>query len=699
MSHNIVPPLDENTIELLYGSRNARQHPAPQVIALDKRKRVPILTGVVPTILVVLFSAGLAIFLIIWLRVHQPQGIPGYETGFFAAFRKGTFIVDEGYHEDGEVVQASLRALTFSSVASHMVGLTSSFLMTLVAYRTASQWLETSRQPSEGVQDKNPTPVQYGLLLGLLGASNAMSVYNAIRYALRSKTRRSKLPSIFTEPLIIATMVLILNHALGASDLWLHTTARSAVMAVAVEGGVQDPSALQLGVAFNESLCEPLANGYISYPCLQGSHGWALGQRYEWLMPNSWLVINNSTSAPVRIITLADQNHTAVMVPTAVHSLSSRTSTSYAFTASTLAVRSNCNIITAACFQDDREGVTDCTPAGAPYLPLKWNFTGETPPACNVTICFPEKVFAVHEGRTGVWRHGGPQIFPTNWILPPGPVTIGLQLGVGVPGVEIYTSPSSKWAMDNRARLYGICQVEYLNGILSFDPLANVYKLVNEAHTHPNRTASLLGPLISQYGTFRFSSDITGLVTGDAAVDPTLVINAHLSRIALGLLGGAVQLVGPNQASLVRQGVFGLYPVAPVMCVSGILYLYALFAMYIFFSSVSSKSYIITTTASPKEENGVEERSSSTTSSKAPKEKTALVLGQLWLTDPLPLIASVFSREDGTDPERTIADDSLDMVYDVNGRAGRLEIGLRTVGEEARFGLERKEDSESSEIV
>lgn len=519
-----------------------------------------------------------------------------------------------------------------------------------------------------------------------------MSVYNALRYALRKKSFRSKLPTIFTEPLIIATVVLILNHALGASDLWLHTTAKSAVMTAAVEGGVQDPSALQLGVAFNESICDPSVNGYIAYPCLQFSHGWALGERYEWIMSNSWLVINNSTSAPVRIITLADQNNTAVMVPTGVHSLSSRTSTSYAFRAPTLAVRSNCNIITAACFQDGYyKNVTDCTPAGAPYLPLQWDFTYDSPPVCNVTICFPEKIFAVHDGRTGVWRHGGPQIFPTNWILPPGPVTIGLQLDVGVPGVGLYPSPS-RWVMDGASHLYGICQVEYLNGILTFDPLGNVYTLANEAYTHPNRTATLLGPLISQYGTSRFSSDITGLVTEDATVDPTLVINAHLARIALGLLGGAVQLVAATQASLVRQGVFGLYPVAPVLCVSGILYLYALFAMYIFFSSVSSKSYIITTSAPPKEEDGGEERSSSTTSSKAAKEETALVLGQLWLTDPLPLIASVFSREDGTDPQRSIADDSLDMVYDVDGRAGRLAIGLRTVGEEARFGLERKDE-------
>ncbi|KIO28923.1 hypothetical protein M407DRAFT_21998 [Tulasnella calospora MUT 4182] len=691
MSHNIVQPLDENNIELLYGGRNAGHHPTPQVVALTTRKRVPILTGVLPTILVVISSAGLAIFLLIWLRVHQPLGLSGYEPGFLAAIRNGTFVVDEGYKEDGEVVQASLSALTFSSVASHMVGLTSSFLMTLVAYRTASQWLETSRRVTEGVQDENPTPVQYGLLLGLLGTSDIMSVYNAIRYAARNQKRRSKLPSIFTEPLIIASVVLVLNHALGASDLWLHTTARSAIMTVAVPGGVPDSSALKLGVAFNESICDPSVNGFIAPPCLQFTHGWALG-RFQWIMPNSWLVVNNSTSAPVRVIILADQNNTAVMVPTGVHSLNSRTSTSHAFTAPTLAVRSNCKIITSACFWDDYYSeVTDCTPAGAPYLPLKWDFSHETPPACNFTICFPSKIFGVFDGKTGVFRHGGPQIFPSNVILPSGPVTLGLQLQVGIPGVE-RTSYPSQWAVDHASHLYGTCQVEYLSGALTFDPLGNAYKLVDEAHAPPNLTATLLGPLISQYGTDRFISDIIGLVTGDLSIDPTLVINAHLARIALGLLGGAVQLVAATQVSLVRQGVFGIYPVAPVLCVSGILYVYALFAMYIFFSSVSSKSYTVSTTTSPKEESGMEGHSPPHTSSKATKEETALILGQLWLTDPLPLVAAVFSRDDGKDPQRSIEDDSLDMVYDVDERTGRLAIGVTTLGEKTRFGLERREE-------
>ncbi|KAG8922896.1 hypothetical protein FRC00_006878, partial [Tulasnella sp. 408] len=162
LSYQLTPPLEEDTTALLYprnDNYNARQNPTPQVVPSTKQRRVPIFTGVLPAMLVVLLSAGLAVFLLIWLRMHQAEGILGNEPGFLTAFRNGTFVVDEGYKEDGQVIQASLRALTFSSVASHVVGLISSFLMTLVAYRTASQWLETSQRLTQGVEDQNPTPV------------------------------------------------------------------------------------------------------------------------------------------------------------------------------------------------------------------------------------------------------------------------------------------------------------------------------------------------------------------------------------------------------------------------------------------------------------------------------------------------------------------------------------------------------------
>ncbi|KAG8914567.1 hypothetical protein FRC00_012391 [Tulasnella sp. 408] len=544
-SYKRTPPLDEDTTALLYGrdtSYRAGQHPPPQVIPSAKQKRVPIFTGVLPTMLVVFLSAGLAIFLVTWLHVHQAQGLWGYEPGFFAAIRNGTFIVDEGYHESGAVVQASLRALTFSSVASHVVGLTSSFLMTLVAYRTASQWLESSRRLNEGAEDQNPTPVQYGLLVGLLGASNIMSLYQAIRYALRSKERRSKLPSIFVEPLIIASVVLAMNHALGVSDLWLHTTARSAIIMTAVPGGVSDLSALKLGVAFNESICDPSVPGNpaVGTPCLAYTQGWALGS-YTWILPNAWLVLNNSTSAPFRVITLADQNNTAAMIPAGVQALNSRTSMSHAFTAPTLAVRSNCQIITGACIQDQTTGyVADCTPAEAPYLPLKWDFSHNSPPACNFTIptCFPNRIFGVVDGQTGSFVRNMYQSFGPNFTLPSGPVTLGMQLKLDQDNV-VYLEPP-KWAVDKGNRLFGKCEVEYLNGNITYDPSENEYKLVNEAYVPGNVTATLWGPLISQYGTNRLISDITGLVMGDPSVDPTRLINANLARIALAMLGGVI---------------------------------------------------------------------------------------------------------------------------------------------------------------
>ncbi|KAG9017978.1 hypothetical protein FRB90_012803 [Tulasnella sp. 427] len=694
MSYKRTPPLDEDTIALLYGkdtSYTAGQHPTPQVIASTKQKRVPILTGVLPTVLVVFLSAGLAIFLLAWLRIHQAQGLPGYDPGFLAAIRNGTFIVDEGYKENGEVVQASLRALTFSSVASHMIGLTSSFLMTLVAYRTASQWLANSERPSETAQGQNPTPVQYGLLLGLLGTSNVMSVWKAIRYTLRNKKQRSKLPSMFVEPLIIASIVLVLNHSLGVSDLWLHTTARSAIITVSIPGGVQDPSALKLGVAFNESLCDPSVPGapVVSQPCLEFAHGWAVGS-WTWILPHAWLVLYNSTSAPVRVITLADQNNTAVMVPNGVQSLNSRTSMSNAFKAPTLAVRSDCKIVTSACAKDQNNYVADCSPAGVPYLPLKWDWTHTSPPACNFTICFPNRIFGVIDGQTGTFVDTTYQHFPQNVTFPTGAVTLGLQLQLNQDNV-IYLEPPD-WVVDVKSRIYATCQVDFLQGSLNYDPSENQYSLTDEAHLPPNLTATLWGPLVSQYATNRLIADITGFIMGDPSVDPTLLLNANLPRVALGMLGGVVETVSATEASLVRQGVFGLYPVAPVLCVSGILYVYALFAMFIFFTSVSSKSYTVSTTASPKED-GMERYppSGRRWNSSEGREKTALVLGQMWLTDPLPLVASVFTGKDGKDPQRSVAEDPLDMVLDTDGKAGRLVMGVTAVGDDTRFGLKRRE--------
>ncbi|KAG9017977.1 hypothetical protein FRB90_012802 [Tulasnella sp. 427] len=683
MSYKWTPPLDETTIGLLYGKDtkyNAEIHSEYQVIVLNKQKRAPILTGILPTVLVVFLSAGLGAFLIAWLLIHQAHGLPGYSPGFLGAVRNGTFVVDEGYKESGDVIQASLIALTFSAVASHMIGLTSSFLMTLVAYRTASQWLKHSQRPLENAERQGPTPIQYGLLLGLLGTSNVMSVWKSIRYALRSKAQRSKLPSIFIEPLIIASIVLILNHALGASDLWLHATARSALITVTIAGDVQDQSGLKLGVAFNESLCDPHMRW-----CLQYAHGWSVGPD-DGLVSRGWQVNFNSTSAPFRVVTLTDQNSTAVMVPTGIQSLSSM-STSYVFTAPTLGIRSKCQILTTACATDAVGTVTDCTPAGAPYLPLKFeNISGSDMRDCR----FPNRVFGVLEGHTGYFIHALQQEFPDNYTFPDGPATIGIQLSLDSEYSFLSSPPPSA---DSASRLYATCQIDLLNGTLTYDPSENKYKLINEAYFPGHLTPTLLGPMTSQFGTDAFRAGIAVPIMVDPTIDPPLLLNANLPRIALGLLGGVVKPVAAAQVSQVRQGVFGLYPVAPVLCVSGILFAYALFAMFIFLTSVSSTSYTVSTTASLRQSKMEIDHTPQIGDGKeqTTREETALLLGQLWLTDPLPLVASVFGGRDGMDHRRSITGEALDMVYDMDGKAGRLVLGVAADGDESKFSLKRRE--------
>ncbi|KIO20936.1 hypothetical protein M407DRAFT_245646, partial [Tulasnella calospora MUT 4182] len=138
-----------------------------------------------------------------------------------------------------------------------------------------------------------------------------------------------------------------------------------------------------------------------------------------------------------------------------------------------------------------------------------------------------------------------------------------------------------------------------------------------------------------------------------------------------------------TRAVPVRQGVLGLYPVAPVLCVAGILYVYAFFALFILFGLVSSTSY--TVIAAPADGDAKEGFPSST------KQERALVLGQLWLTNPLPLVASIFAGKDGRDPQRSIADNSLNMVFDEEGIVDYLAIGRTKIGGEMKFGLRRRE--------
>ncbi|KAG8953191.1 hypothetical protein FRC00_006431 [Tulasnella sp. 408] len=662
----------------------------PEIIVSNQERRIPVFRALLPNLIVVLFSTGLAIFIIFWLHKHQPQGLAGYQSGFLQTIRNGTFIVDESYQVKGRAQQAPLRGLTFSSLATHTINLTSSFLMAQVAYCVASLWLEDSRWPAQPSEDHNITPIQYGLLLGILGAPSVLSVRNALRYALRRETRRSKLPSMFIEPLIMACILLFLNYAIGISDLWLHSATRSTTATLGLPNVVTPTSEIRFGVAFNNSLCSPDSEAGVTAvtpDCLSHLNGWAAGAEAEQIMPASWLVLYNATTAPFRVVTLKDQNDTAVMVSTVPRALGPLVPSSFSYEAPTFAVRSVCKVITRDCAQNRQGQVKNCSKAGAPYLPLKWNFTDQPRPKCDFDICFPNRIFGVIDGQTGSFYNNTFQSFGPNITAQSVPLTLAMQLRLNQDEV-VYHNPREGdiGAVDSRDTLYATCQVEYLDGTLSYDPGTDRYILSREIHVPPQLASVLWGPLISQYGTNRLIADILGPIMSDPTMlVPSKLIASNLARIALGLIGGVMQPTGATQVVPVRQGVLGLYPVAPVFCVAGVLYVYAFVALFILFAVVSSKSY--TVIAAPAH-GPAKERSPGPPS--LTNQEGAVVLGQLWLTNPLPLVASIFSGKDGRDPQRSIANRSLNMVYDQEGRADYLAIGTTEIGGEVKFGLRRR---------
>ncbi|KAG8923721.1 hypothetical protein FRC01_012430 [Tulasnella sp. 417] len=497
---------------------------------------------------------------------------------------------------------------------------------------------------------------------------------------------------MFIEPLIMASILLFLNYAIGISDLWLHSVTRSTAATLALPNVMTSASEVKFGVVFNDSLCPTTGAGdaTIQPSCLAHANGWAAGEEAEQIMPASWLVLYNATTAPFRVVTLADQNNTAVMVPTTPKALGPLVPSSYLYDAPTFAVRASCNVLTRDCTQDEHGQVTDCTSAGAPYLPLKWNFTEQPRPKCDFSVCFPNRIFGVIDGQTGSFNNNTFQVFDSNVVAQSAFLTLAMQLRLNQDEV-VYHNPREGiiGAVDSQDALYATCLVEYLNGTLSFDPGRDRYNLTRENHVSPQLASVLWGPLISQYGTNRLIADILGPIMSDPSMlVPSDLIAANLARIGLGLIGGVMQPTTAARAVPVRQGVLGIYPVAPVFCVAGILYVYAFFALFILFALVSSTSY--TVIAAPANGDAKEGFPSSA------KQERASVLGQLWLTNPLPLVASIFAGKDGRDPQRSIADNSLNMVFDQEGRVDYLAIGRTKIEGEMKFGLRRREKIVSS---
>ncbi|KIO24943.1 hypothetical protein M407DRAFT_244247 [Tulasnella calospora MUT 4182] len=78
------------------------------------------------------------------------------------------------------------------------------------------------------------------------------------------------------------------------------------------------------------------------------------------------------------------------------------------------------------------------------------------------------------------------------------------------------------------------------------------------------------------------------------------------------------------------------------------------------------------------------------------EESSALDVAQSWLTDPLPLVGSIFPGRDGRHVARSAESDPLRQVYDSEWESGKVGIGLyKGSNGEMIFGLMRQSHSRS----
>ncbi|KAG8907912.1 hypothetical protein FRC01_007541 [Tulasnella sp. 417] len=610
--------------------------------------------GFLPTLFVLLISLGFAFMIMGWLLLRQYEPIQG-GTGLGAAVRNGSFIVYEGgAPATGQKVAVNLRVLTFSALASHLISDTSSVLMTLVAYRAGSQWLRSSRTESGMAIMQNPTPLQYGLLVRLLGSSSIISIYQTGWYTIRS-TKRSRLPRLFKEAFALALTVWIMSHAVGLADLYLHSTTR--FILVDLPARSKGPGSYPYAVTFNETLCVVWASYYKverPYPCLNDAETWGLD--FPKVIESGNLAIANRSNSKFQVITLADESDAAIVIPGTGADLSSTS-----FTAQTFSARAECRSLNRECEQFQPGWTLNCTRAGYPGIPYG-NAKDQAPPATSY-------IFGVVDGEQTSPDSG---VFSLDALgQTTNPVNLALQLRWSTRrewDVNDFTVAQPDSAVDilpiGYLTLYAGCNVTFSNVTVQYAPMNNSWKILLEEKSSDNFTSVMWSPTVWQLGSDRLASDMMAIAMMEKTQNVTAALNQYLARVTLGVAAGMLQSAEATDVQQTVPTLLGQYPVAPVMILIALLFLYALLATLIFTSSWLTKDETIVV-------------HSNKTKDGTPEEQSVLNLTQRWLVDPLPLVAAAFPGEDGKDAQRTVASSAVEMVYDGNGLDARLSIGFQ----------------------
>ncbi|KAG8897937.1 hypothetical protein FRB99_007785 [Tulasnella sp. 403] len=558
-----------------------------------------------------------------------------------ANLKRGAFLLNEGVDKkdtSADQATASLTTLTISALASHVISIAGPLVTTLAAYQIAALWLCTSASPNPNDLHNAPTTAQYGLLLALLSAPSSGTIGRSLHYAIHRPFCRSSIPPLFLEALAIAFTIWFLTHLVGIADLWLHSTTRS-VLVKNYSPLSSDPTNNHV-IIFNSSICNTWNTS--SLPCLNSDMGWAYEQGH--VIRLGWETSHNISTTAFQVVTLHNANDMAIVTPSLIDD-PSLASLPIQYTAPTFAARADCRLLNSACQHDQFTGETTyCSQAGYPLLPLATPvnssiFRGAMFPIHNIANnpLLPQQntisshIFGVIDGNVGGTARSVAD-FPLNASVTNNPATVMAQLRWDTiyGAYSITTTPEAQTNVDTyppgSITLYAGCNLQYHNVSVRYSPTNNSYTLLNATPSSPEFTSILWPPLLAQY------------VTGQL-----------MSRA----------------------------------CLVGVLYLYALITLAIFFISRAATSYTIRVTQ-PSGFLAYDEKSSGV------QERSSLALAQTWLTDPLPLAASFLSPDDGNEATRSVEEDALDMTNDHGAGVNRLQIGIHDYGGDTVFGVRNR---------
>ncbi|KAG8899544.1 hypothetical protein FRC00_001305 [Tulasnella sp. 408] len=476
-------------------------HSGPELHIADANARHRLL-GFLPTVFVLFITLGFAFLILGWLLARQYEPIQNGK-GLAAAVRNGSFIVYEGgAPAAGQKATVNLRVLTFSALLSHLISDTSSILMTLVAYRAGSQWLQNSRASDLLAIMQNPTPLQ--LLVRLLGSSSIISIYETGRYAVHPQ-KRSRLPRLFKEALAFAVTVWIMSHAVGLADLYLHTTTRSILVDLPVvdAGSGSYPYA----VDFNETL-------------------YSLGA--------------------------------AIVVPGAGVDLSFT-----GFTARTFSARASCRSLNHDCERDSDGRTNNGTQAGYPgltYFEPKGSNTSSTATVDNYVFGVVDGRQGGSRKANNLPQYGR-TTNPVNlaiqmrWSTHIDNSVQDFEVGQADAAVDILPIPY--------ITLYSGCSVTFSNVTVQYLPYDKSWRILLEEKSSDNFTTVMWAPTVWQLGTEQLASEMMTIAMTEKITNVTAALNQRLARMMLGVAVGTLQYIEATDVKQAVPRLLGQYPVAP----------------------------------------------------------------------------------------------------------------------------------------